>query len=396
MAIQSPLVITLSVNREEAEIVRHIFKLFIDGHGEKAIAKRLNGLSTGRVWRPNTIFLMLQNSKYVGQRHFNRREWRKNPETGRKVYRWRPVEQWETIKSDHLRIIDDGVWQAVQNRLQSRRRTFSQGRTAVRHLLSGLLLCDRCGGRFSIVAKDYYGCRNHVESGSCSNGLRFRLEAIEEIVIAQVAQHLLGWIEALSAAATEVSRAPDDGTLTAVDERLGELRVQATAVMDAIQAGLRGSAREAALSRYQNLWDEIERLGRNSASSRTRGGERTEIRYDRSVVEDFLQHLPAALRTDLHQGREFLHGTLKSIRIADDGERDRVCPLCRQVLGKLTPQHLAQHGLSLQVGYRRFPELGFSKRARLVVQPSPNGLLKAGEVFCPSCEIGNRVFRTHG
>ena len=51
------------------------------------------------------------------------------------------------------------------------------------------------------------------------------------------------------------------------------------------------------------------------------------------------------------------------------------------MLGKLTPQHLAQHGLTLQEGYRRFPELGFSKRARLVIQPSPDGLLKTGEVF---------------
>ncbi len=39
------------------------------------------------------------------------------------------------------------------------------------------------------------------------------------------------------------------------------------------------------------------------------------------------------------------------------------------------------HGLTLRESYRKFPELGFNKRARLLVQPSPEGLLKTGEVF---------------
>jgi hypothetical protein len=58
-----------------------------------------------------------------------------------------------------------------------------------------------------------------------------------------------------------------------------------------------------------------------------------------------------------------------------------VCPVCARVLGKITPQHLAQHNLVLRDGYRRFPELGFTKGARLVIQPSPEGILNTGEVF---------------
>ena len=55
----------------------------------------------------NTIYLMLKNPKYVGQISFNRREWHKNPDTGRRVYRYRPPDQWEGITSEALRIIDD-------------------------------------------------------------------------------------------------------------------------------------------------------------------------------------------------------------------------------------------------------------------------------------------------
>jgi hypothetical protein len=170
-------------------------------------------------------------------------------------------------------------------------------------------------------------------------------------------------------------------SIPAVDDRLNELRNQAAAVMDAFEMGLHGKARDSALVRYQELWDEIERFTAEYLPSRPANGGNTEIRYDRTVVEDFLRHLPTALQSDVRQGREFLHDTVRAIRIAEEGDRPRICPICQQHLGKLTPQHLKQHGLTLQEGYRRFPELGFSKRARLVIQPSPDGLLKTGEVF---------------
>src|SRR3989449_171241 len=150
----------ITVVPEEVEVVRQIFRLFSDGHGEKAIARLLNASRVGRNWRPNTIYLMLQNTKYVGRFCFNRRQWQKDPATGRRVFRWRSPEQWERITREDLRVVDDDTWEAVQRRLQTRRHLFSRRRTATRHLLSGLLLCDRCGGRLSIVAKDYYACRN--------------------------------------------------------------------------------------------------------------------------------------------------------------------------------------------------------------------------------------------
>lgn len=106
-----------------------------------------------------------------------------------------------------------------------------------------------------------------------------------------------------------------------------------------------------------------------------------EIRYDRTVVEDFVAHLPEALRGEVRLGREFLRETLKYARVIAQESRPRQCPVCRQQLGKLTPQHMARHGLDLKESYRKFPELGFTKRARLVIQPSSEGLLRTGEVF---------------
>jgi site-specific DNA recombinase len=376
-----PIGCRLVVDEMEAGLVRQIFHLFQDGLAEKAIAKRLNSQNTGRAWRPNTIYLMLQNSKYVGRFHFNRREWRKHPETGRRVYRWRPREQWESRSEEDLRIVNDDTWNAVQRRLQTRQRLFERRRSATAHLLSGLLICDRCGGRFSIVAKDYYGCRNHAESGMCPIDLRIRREAIEELVIRGLAQHLPQYVEALRVAASRQAVRSAESRPVAVRRQLARFRRQAEAIIHGIQQGrLKGRALQEALGTYQQVWDEVERL---EQKPQLPGSESLamEIHYDRAVVEDFVARLPEALRTDIRLGREFLRETLEYVRVVDGGYRQRTCPICDRALGKITPQHIAQHGLNLQEGYRRYPELGFTKGARLNVQPSPAGLLRTGEVF---------------
>jgi site-specific DNA recombinase len=180
---------------------------------------------------PNTIYLMLQNSKYVGQFYFNRREWRKNPKTGRRVYRWRPRDQWESRVIEALRIIDDETWAAVQRRLKNRQHLFSRRQSATAHLLSGLLICDRCGGRLSIVARDYYGCRNHFESGTCSNDLRIRREAIEELVIRELALRLPEYIESLRVAASRRSPGRLEPQAATRRRQLAQLRRQAQGVM---------------------------------------------------------------------------------------------------------------------------------------------------------------------
>jgi len=376
-----PIGYRVTLDAVESAIVRQIFHLYREGLGEKAIAKRLNLQSTSRVWRPNTIYLMLQNSKYVGQFYFNRREWRKHPETGRRVYRWRPRDQWESRRIDSLRVIDNETWDAVQHRLQTRKRLFARRRSATTHLLSGLLICDRCGGRLSIVAKDYYGCRNHMESATCVNNLRVRRETIEELVIRELARHLPEYIENLRMAANRRPQRGPDPQVASQRRQLAHLRRQAEGVMRAIQQGrLKGRALQEALRTYQRVWTEVEQLEQEPHST---GQELSaiEIRYDRAVVEDFITRLPEALRLDVRLGREFLRETLQYVRVTDGGERRRTCPICKQTQGKITPQHLALHGVDLRESYLRFPELGFTKGARLVIQPSPEGLLNTGKVF---------------
>jgi hypothetical protein len=183
-----------------------------------------------------------------------------------------------------------------------------------------------------------------------------------------------------AAPALAEARPAPEGAFEFLMRQLAQLRRQAQGVMRAIQQGrLQGRALEEALGTYQRIWAEVEQLEQEQPTNRESAP--TEIHYDRAVVEDFVARLPEALRADVGLGREFLRETLRHVRIADADHRQRMCPICEQALGKLTPQHLAVHGVTLRDGYRRFPELGFTKGARLTIQPSPEGLLNTGEVF---------------
>ena len=376
-----PIGYRIQVDTEQAKIVRKIFRLFREGESEKSIAKRLNIEPLGRVWRPNTIFIMLANPKYIGRFIFNRREWIKNPSTGRRVYRLRPQHQWEVRDCGELRIIGDEAWHAVQRRIRTRRHMFVRQASRTLHLLSGLLFCDSCSGRLSIVGKDYYGCRNNAESGTCPNRIRIHRVSIEQAVIEALAKHLPIFIDAICEQARQVVSEP----CTTENDNLGssvELRKQAQAIMDAIREGrLTGRALQEATATYQRLWEELERLERRPALRKSAGAKAVEIDYDRAVVEDFASRLPEALHADVGLGREFLRETLRRIRVAVKAKREVVCPICDLRLGKLTPQHMAKHGLLLAEAYRRFPQLRFTRNVCLVVEPNPEGIVSGGKVF---------------
>jgi hypothetical protein len=92
-------------------------------------------------------------------------------------------------------------------------------------------------------------------------------------------------------------------------------------------------------------------------------------------------HLPDALRRETQLGREFLRETLTYVRGEAQEDRPRVCPVRGRQLGTLTPQHMAHHDLPPHECYRRLPETGFTRRAGLVIQPGPQGLLETTEAF---------------
>jgi hypothetical protein len=119
----------------------------------------------------------LNNSLYIGWLEWNRTAYVKNPRTGRKVARINKQEARESVEIPELRIVDDTLWEKVKGRQQEARIEMSKDESSNslnqvhrrKFLLSELLVCGQCSGRYTVVGKDRYGCATRRAKGTCSN-----------------------------------------------------------------------------------------------------------------------------------------------------------------------------------------------------------------------------------
>ncbi|MCO6179293.1 recombinase family protein, partial [Ciceribacter sp. RN22] len=104
------------IDPEQADVVRRIFSEFASGRSGRTIAAALNrdGIPSpfGGEWAASTIngtlkrrSGMLYNEAYVGLLVFNRLQMMKDPDTGKRISRPNPPDQWQVVEAPHLRII---------------------------------------------------------------------------------------------------------------------------------------------------------------------------------------------------------------------------------------------------------------------------------------------------
>jgi site-specific DNA recombinase len=204
------------VNEAEAEVIRSIFRAFAAGESPRRIADRLNREGVpgplGRSWGDTSIrghvsrgTGILNNELYIGVIVWNRHRFIKNPVNGKRVSRINPEAAWIRTEVPELRIVDDALWLSVRQQqarlavqydatIQGVRNAQKLRMEKVRRpafLLSGLLRCGCCGGQYSIVVADRYGCLNHSRRKTCDNGRTVRREVIEARALAGLKERLV-------------------------------------------------------------------------------------------------------------------------------------------------------------------------------------------------------------
>lgn len=196
----------MAIDETEATTVRWIFEQFADGHSVRSITHQLNARGTpsarGGTWAVNALhgnstkgLGMLNNELYIGRVVWNRRQWLKDPDTGRRRYVERPREEWQTREAPELRIVSDELWQRVQTRTRSGPvRGTRTGKGAVpKTLFGGLLTCHACGGAIIAVNSQRYGCNNHRDRGTtvCNSSLTISREKLDQRLIDELRAELL-------------------------------------------------------------------------------------------------------------------------------------------------------------------------------------------------------------
>jgi DNA invertase Pin-like site-specific DNA recombinase len=242
-----------AIDEAQAVVVRRIFAEYLAGSTARAIAAGLNrdGIPSARggTWAMTAIhgdarrgIGILVNPIYVGRPIWNRSHWIKHPETGRRVRQERPASEWVHQHHPELAIVTDEVWEAAQARI-SRKSVPTRGKAGagrpMRHLLSGILRCEDCGGPLVVVDAYNYGCSTAKDRGTCSSKLRLSRADTEHAMLAGIRQDFLSedafqrYVRALTAA---VKRAAPDAE--AAKRRLADAQREVENIMAAIRAGI--------------------------------------------------------------------------------------------------------------------------------------------------------------
>ena len=175
--------VVLEIDPEQAQLVRRMYQMAAEGKGCHSIALALTaeqipppGAGSGwrrksktpAAWSVSTIRKILT----------------------RETYRGRIIRGTQTIDAAHLRVIDEALWQKVQNRFAWARDHFAGHRgpdgtltgrpeagAVGKRLLSGLLRCGACGSALVAVnrinkdgrARSYWACnRSYKQTTGCS------------------------------------------------------------------------------------------------------------------------------------------------------------------------------------------------------------------------------------
>ena len=191
-----------SVNEAQAAVVRKIFEHYADGMSARQIAKMLNseGVPSARAgfWNASSIIGnrarrdgILWNEIYLGRLIYNRQRFLMNPETGRRVPRLNPTDQWVVVDSQELRIVSDTLWERVHHRLDAKQALPFHKKRGPRRLLSGIMHCGICGGPMTIIGEGRLGCSANKERGTCTNGKKVAAARVENAVLDGIKSQML-------------------------------------------------------------------------------------------------------------------------------------------------------------------------------------------------------------
>lgn len=168
---------------EEAELIRWIFRSFVDGKGLYAIARELNAMNIrtrkGNPFENRTVEYILRNPVYIGKLRWN--------PTGR-TRRDFTNENIILADGEHEPLIDQEMWDAAQQRMDEVKRQWgykARPTTELKHWLSGLIRCSSCNATLIFSLPHYYKCNNYAR-GRCKTSQHVKADDLADALIDQM------------------------------------------------------------------------------------------------------------------------------------------------------------------------------------------------------------------
>ena len=216
----------LIVNPYEAEQVRKIYEWYLSGASLKAITDKLqdagytNKYSSYNSW--SSVRNILENETYIGRLHFGD----------------------VVVDHAHEAIITEEQFNAAQILRGKRREQFGSHAFQSKHVLTGLLFCGHCGGRYYLrnTGKySYYACyfrtkqmKNMIKDPNCQNKI-WRAQDLEPIIEEKILALLRNPKIAEELAAGKPKAAAPVSKNTDIERRIREIDRQIGKLMELYQ-----------------------------------------------------------------------------------------------------------------------------------------------------------------
>ena len=160
----------LVIDPEQAEVVRRIYREYLDGYSGDKIAAGLerDGILTGAGnphWHTSTIAKILRNEKYMGDALLQKTY--TVDYLSKKRIKNNGIMPQYYVENDHEAIIPKEIFMRVQDELVRRRlvKVSPNGRKhgfSSNHVFSQMIVCGECGELFRRVHWNNHGCRSIV------------------------------------------------------------------------------------------------------------------------------------------------------------------------------------------------------------------------------------------
>lgn len=182
---------TLEIIPEEADIVRMIYSLYVDGNGATKIANRLNSIGIkpqrGDHWTPPSVYDILDNPLYIGKIRWGYRKTIKSVESGDIVKHNPKNKDYQLFSGKHEAIVSEQLWSAVRERRDAADRPRVKVSKELQNPLSGLVWCS-CGRMmirrpYSGRCADRFQCPEQAICGNASCTMREMLDAVTNALL---------------------------------------------------------------------------------------------------------------------------------------------------------------------------------------------------------------------
>lgn len=168
------------IDKDAAEIVKYIFRLFINGLSYSRIASELNRMkinnSRGNPFSDRNIEYILSNIVYTGKIRWN--PYGHSSRANKYIY------TDDTIVSEgiHPAIISTDLFEAAQKMISQKKFTKHNLSSANNYIFKGLVYCSSCGSQLIHINKgQYLQCCNYLK-GKCRVSHCISLKKLKEAV----------------------------------------------------------------------------------------------------------------------------------------------------------------------------------------------------------------------